>query len=316
MKRRRHFIMCVFSVLVIFPVCARGDSVSSVPAGNDVLKLMTFNIRVDTMLDGPNGWSHRKPIVYNVLASQQADVFGLQEALSHQTAYLQSRLPEYLHYGVGRKDGELKGEACPIFFRRNRFTLLDSGTFWFSKEPSEPGSKDWGAMCPRICTWVRLEDRQTRKRLYVYNVHLDNLSQSARRHSVQLLASRIASRKASDPFVVLGDFNMDMDNSAMAYLTNHDYGTPYPRMTDAWETVHTGQSEIGTRHGFHGRTSGPKIDHIPVSDGIETLTAQIDQRHARNGRYPSDHFPVVATVRINPVYTAHVMKDSQPENWQ
>lgn len=310
----------LFAMFVWVPVSVWGQTsgsdtgqLSYLPVGSDLLKVMTFNIRVDTILDGPNRWGHRKKIVYNMIVSQQADIVGLQESLDFQTDYLRQQLGDYTSYGAGRSDGKQKGEACPIFYRTERFALIDSGTFWFSDTPSVPGSKDWGAMCPRICSWVRLLDKESLSSFFVYNVHLDNLSQNSRKKSVQLLASRIASRKGSDPFIVLGDFNMETDNSAMEYLYNSDSETPYPRMTNAWGAVHADSDEVGTRHGFRGRISGPKIDHIPLSDGFEALNVRIDQRHAMNGRYPSDHFPVVATVRLKPVYAAVFLKDSQRE---
>jgi endonuclease/exonuclease/phosphatase family metal-dependent hydrolase len=265
----------------------------------DVVKVMTFNIRVDTILDGSNRWNNRKELVFDTIADNRADVIGLQEALDFQVTQTQQALPQYANYAAGRSNGKQKGETCAIFYRKDRFALADSGTFWFSNKPSKPGSKGWGNFPPRICSWIRLLDRQTRAGFYVYNVHLDNLSQNSRKKSVELLAHRVGMRAEPEPFIVMGDFNMELDNPAMMPLQKTQRRGPYPCMVDAWESVH-GKGKTagtGTRHGFRGGRSGPKIDHIPVCEDARPLDVKIDRR-SLNGRYPSDHFPVVASILL------------------
>ena len=268
------------------------------PRQTGKVKVMTFNIRVGIAFwDGPNCWNNRKQIVVDTLIDNAPDVIGLQEALDFQVEHIQQALPQYSRYAVGRNNGKQKGEACAIFYRSDRFELIDSDTFWFSKTPEKPGSKHWGNLFPRICSWVHLVDKTDGTGFYVYNLHLDHWSQNSRQKSVRLLASRIAARKTRDPFIVMGDFNMELDNPAMMYLQKIGHNTPYPKMVDAWLSVHPGKKSIGTRHNFRGRSTGPKIDHIPISENIQALEVKID-RYALDGRYPSDHFPVIATVQL------------------
>jgi len=266
----------------------------------DQVKVMTFNIRTRTIIDGPNHWNCRKQLVTDVIAGNGADIIGLQEAKSSQFQYIRSALPQYDTYAIGRSDGDQGGESCPILYRKDRFTLADSGTFWFSKTPLVAGSKDWGNMPPRICSWVHLVEKDTEAGLYVYNLHLDNLSQRSREKSVQLLTEKIAARGTDDPFIVMGDFNMEIDNPAMRYLNRIGVEKPLAKSTDVWQWIHPNQT-IGTRHGFRGGTSGPHIDHIRLSSNLQALDARIDARN-RNGRYPSDHFPVVAKIRLGSQY--------------
>lgn len=273
----------------------RGIRFSPSPPG--VIEAMSFNIRVDTFLDGLNRWAGRKRLVWDTLADHGADVIGLQEALDHQVRQIQQALPQYSHYTAGRNDGKLKGESCAIFYRDDRFALADSGTFWFSDTPSKPGSKDWGNLWPRICSWVYLKEKPTGAGFYVYNVHFDVFSQDSRQKSAELLARRIADRKTAEPFFVMGDFNMGLDNPAMVYLQNLNSQTPYPKMQSAWQSLYPGRPCGGTRHSFRGGTSGPKIDHIPVGEGAQALGVEIDRRNV-NGRYPSDHFPVIARIDL------------------
>ena len=156
-----------------------------------IVKAMTFNIRTKTFIDGFNGWNRRKDIVFDILADNAPDVFGLQEARYTQYRAIRQALPQYGSYAAGRSNGKASGESCPIFYRRDRFTLADAGTFWFSDTPSVPGSKDWGNTPPRICSWARLVERQTGIGFYVYNLHLDHLSQNSREKSVRLLTEKI-----------------------------------------------------------------------------------------------------------------------------
>jgi endonuclease/exonuclease/phosphatase family metal-dependent hydrolase len=267
------------------------------PSPPEVIKAISFNIRVDTLFDGLNRWKTRKDIVVDTLVDHAADVIGLQEALDHQVRQIQQALPQYDYYAVGRNDGKRKGESCALLYRKDRFNLRDYGTFWFSDTPSKPGSKDWGNLWPRICSWIYLTEKTTGTSFYVYNVHLAVLSQNSRQKSAELLARRIATRSSNDPFIVMGDFNMEIDNPAMEYLQNIDSKTPYPKMLSAWQCLHPGRTGNGTRHSFLGETSGPKIDHIPICESARALDVQIDHRRI-NGRYPSDHFPVIAKIYL------------------
>ena len=262
-----------------------------------IVKTMTFNIRVDTIFDVSNRWKNRKQLVFDILKDNAADVIGLQEARNGQFQQIQQALPQYAAYSAGRSDGKQRGESCPIFYRKDRFELVDSDTFWFSDTPFKPGSKDWGNLLPRICSWVHLVEKDKDTGFYVYNLHLDNLSQNSRKKSVQLLAKQVAARKTKDPFIVMGDFNMKLDNPAMMYLQKIGYRSPYPKMIDSWLSVNPGRSWIGTRHNFKGRLSGPKIDHISISKNSKALEVKIDRRNV-DGQYPSDHFPVVAKILL------------------
>lgn len=291
------FVVLTIVFMFLIGVCPAGQFGSS---QEGVVKAMTFNIRVDTFLDVlGNGWGGRKKIAAETIARNAPDVVGLQESLNRQVRYLDSALPQYSCYTAGRSNGKKRGESCAIFYRKDRFELLDSGTFWFSKKPYKPGSKSWGNIPPRICSWVYLAEKGYDSGFYVYNVHLDNLSQNSRKKSVELLARMVGERKTDDPFIVMGDFNMEIDNSAMKFLCGKGFDTPYPKMFDAWESVYPRQMNgTGTRHGFNGKTSGPKIDHMPVCESAKVLDIKID-RYNVNGKYPSDHFPVVATISLN-----------------
>lgn len=261
----------------------------------DTLKAVTFNIRFGTAEDGPNRWDRRRESVFSLLAEYGADVLALQEALDFQVEQIGRALPAYDAVFVCRDDGKRAGESCPIFYRKDRFERLDAGTFWFSDTPDVPGSKHWGNQIPRICTWICLQERTSRRLLWVYNIHLDHQSQSSREKSIRLLAERIASLPAGSVVIVLGDFNMELSNPALEPLLSEQGAA----LRDAWQTRYPDRQPVGTWHDFGRRLNTAKIDHILIPRGLSVLQAEIDQRMFE-GLYPSDHFPVWAVFQWPP----------------
>lgn len=293
------WISCIAAGLLLAAGgCSNPQAIhQSAESGPGVVDVMTFNIRNGNAKDGENHWTHRKNMVADVISGHGADIVGLQEAFDFQAEYIADAMGQYGIYYVGRDDGVKAGESCAVLYLRNRYKLTDSGTFWFSDTPEKP-SANWGNKYLRICSWVRLVDKSDGKGLYVYNLHLDHISQNSREKSTQLLARRISLRKEKDPYIVMGDFNMPLDNPGMRFLQKVGFDTPYPPLVSAWASMYPEKAGmVRTGHGFKGGRSGAAIDHILVEEGTKVLKADIDQR-AINGRYPSDHYPVTARVKL------------------
>lgn len=265
------------------------------------LRLMSFNIRYGTANDGADAWPERRAMVFDVVRQFDADVVGVQEALRFQLDELATALPAYAEIGVGRDDGKATGEYSAILYRRGRLDVLEQGTFWFSDAPATPGSMTWGNRITRICTWARLRDRTGGASFYVYNLHLDHESQPSRERSALLLAERIRTRSSPDPVIVLGDFNSGEANPVYRHLTGAQTlpgaTAPAPPLADTYRIVHPRDTLVGTFNGFRGTATGDKIDHILASPEWRALDASI-VRTARDGRFPSDHFPVTAVARL------------------
>jgi endonuclease/exonuclease/phosphatase family metal-dependent hydrolase len=261
------------------------------------LTVMSFNIRYGTANDGDNQWPYRRALVFDVVREANADLVGLQEALDFQIDEMLEALPAYASVGVGRDDGRRAGEFAALLFRRDRLRLDRSGTFWFSDTPEVVASKSWGNTITRICTWARFVDRDGRA-FWVFNVHLDHQSQPSRERSAMLLAERIAAREpAGEPVIVTGDFNAGESNPALLALTSGPEERP-GRLVDTFRVLYPGASGVGTFTGFKpGATDGEKIDYVLVEPVTGVLSASI-VRTSRDGRYPSDHFPVTATLRL------------------
>jgi endonuclease/exonuclease/phosphatase family metal-dependent hydrolase len=263
------------------------------------LRVMTFNIRYGTADDGDNRWSNRRELVPAVIEAHEPDVVGLQEALHFQLQELLAALPQFGSVGVGRTDGATKGEYAAILYRTDRFDLDrdERGTFWFSDTPEVPGSRSFGNQIERICTWVRLIDRQSQAAFYVFNVHLDHRSQPSRERSTQMLVERIRARTHNDdPFVITGDFNAAPDNPAILTLLTETTAASLG-IADCYRLRNEPSANEGTFGAFNGTTDGHRIDYVFAGKGASTRASYIVHDHDE-GRYPSDHFPVVADLSL------------------
>jgi endonuclease/exonuclease/phosphatase family metal-dependent hydrolase len=295
-------------LLALTPARAADEASSGGPQVTSAdVAVMSFNIRYGTADDGPNRWARRKRMVYALLRRQGADVIALQEALRPQLDELHAALPAYGELGRGRDDGATKGEYAAILYRRERFDVDESGTFWLSDTPEVPGSITWGNACTRICTWGRFVPRSSGRAFYVFNVHLDHISQPSREKGVALVLSRVRDRRQPDPIVLTGDFNVDESNPIVRYLegglqlqdvTNGLAAKPLP-LVDTFRLLHKDATRDGTFHEFKGYQTGNRIDYIFTQPDVAVLRAEI-LRDSTRVRYPSDHFPITAVLRFAP----------------
>lgn len=263
------------------------------------LGVMSFNIRNGNANDGENHWKFRKEFVYEVIRDAAPDVLGLQEAVRFQLDALNQHFSEYGEVGIVSDRTRHTGQYSAILYRKDRFKVQASGDFWLSDTPELP-SKSWGNHHLRICTWVRLIDKETAQSFYVYNTHLDDGSQASREKSAQLIMRHFHGQSHKAPLVLMGDLNVAENNSVISYLTGigglEGELTPVV-MADSFRVLYPDEKAAGTFNGFKGRTNGPKIDYIFVCPGFQTLEAAI-VRTSRDGRFPSDHFPVTAELRF------------------
>lgn len=305
-----------FSLVIFLSLCSReyawGAHTDEAGANAFELRVMSFNIRYGSAGDGENRWPNRREMVFDVIGKQQSDVVGLQEALHFQIDEIREALPAYGKIGVARDDGKTKGEYSAILYRLDRFKVGDSGTFWFSDTPEVPASSHWGNACVRICTWARLIEKKSGRAFYFFNLHLDHVSQPSRENSAALLAQRIFSRKHIEPFIVTGDFNTGEDNPVITYLKGKTaLGLPNARasissvpLVDTFRALHPNVTDVRTAHGFRGGRQGNKIDYVLTPPAIQVLESQILYDNV-DGRYPSDHYPVTARLRLSTGHHHH-----------
>lgn len=249
----------------------------------------TYNIRYDNPKDTGNEWHNRRPVIESLIRFYEFDILGTQEGLYHQLHELDSLLTGYTYVGVGRSDGIKAGEHSSIFFKTEKFKIIQKGDFWLSPTPEKPGA-GWDAKIPRICSWVKLKDKKSGKELYVFNAHFDHQGVQARNESSKLILTRIKAIVKNTPVIFMGDLNTNQKEQS--YLTIAGSGI----VRDAFEMVKTPYLLNGTFNGFDiNRKSTDRIDHIFLSTHFAVNRYGV-LTDSYGGKYPSDHFPVLANI--------------------
>lgn len=255
----------------------------------------TFNIRYDNPVDSLNNWQYRKDTVARFIKAQNLDIVGMQEVLHNQLEDLKARLPEYAEVGVGREDGKTKGEYAPLFFKKDRFEVLDSNTFWLSQYPDSVGFIGWDGACTRIATWAKLKERETGKIFMAVNTHFDHVGVEARTKGALLIIEKIKEIVGDRPAVLTGDFNVSDEWDAYKTITTNEFV-----MKDAFKIAEKKEGVDYTFHDF-GRIpadSCEKIDYIFVTPQIKVTDAFIPQEPQGETGFVSDHNPHVATLEF------------------
>lgn len=261
------------------------------------LQVMSFNIRYGTAKDGENHWDKRKDFLADTVKAFNPDLLGTQETLGFQRDFLAEKLPGYGVFGVGRDDGKDKGEMMAVYWRKDRFDKEAGGHFWLSATPDVVGSKSWDTSLPRMVTWVRLKEKTGGKPVLLVNTHFDHMGKVARVESAKLLRERLVKLGEGCSVIVTGDFNSGEGSDPYKALFDAKEKEMSP-VVDTYRVAHPKKEEDeGTTTPFKaGVTKGPRIDWIGVSRDWKVVAASID-RTARDGRTPSDHYPITATLR-------------------
>lgn len=275
-----------FRILILLVILTAG-----INADAQTYRVASFNIRFDNPRDSGNLWVSRAPVVSNLIRYHDFDIFGVQEALKPQLNDISAALPQYAIYGKGRDDGKDAGEHSSIYYKKKMFRLLKSGDFWLSATPDVPG-KGWDATCcNRICSWVYLEDVKSRKKFYVFNVHFDHQGVVARKESGKLIVQKIKEIAGSAPVLLTGDFNGNRESEWYKTLANSGI------IRDTYKDVKYPYENNSSTNGFRTPRGMGVIDHIFISKHFSASRWGI-LTDTYFGKFPSDHFPVAATVTL------------------
>lgn len=258
------------------------------------LKWATMNVRLDTPSDGMNNWKFRRDSMANFIKTNDLDIVGMQEVLYNQLTDLSERLPEYAHVGVGREDGATKGEHMCIFFKKDKFHVLDSNTFWLSQYPDSIGFVGWDGACPRVATWAKLQDKETGKVFMAVNTHFDHVGVEARHNGALLIMDKIQEIVGDQPAVLTGDFNITDDDPAYETLTHSDFV-----LSDSHKIAEKVEGQAYTFHDYnrYALDRRHKIDFIFVTPTVKVHRSYIPiQAEGLEGPFMSDHNPVLVDI--------------------
>ncbi|MBL3657323.1 endonuclease/exonuclease/phosphatase family protein [Fulvivirga sediminis] len=280
------------ALLIVF-IMGGSIPTSSFAQKKEYIKVMTSNIRMASKGDGINYWDNRRDWYADFVKFEDVDIFGAQEVLYSQLTDIQDRLPDYAHIGVGR-EGENEGEFSPIFYKKDKYEVLKSETFWLSLTPNEVGSKGWDAALPRIVTWAKFKSKETGEEFYFFNTHFDHVGEEARKQSAAMIKEKVGEVAGKLPVFVTGDFNVPPANAPYQELTSGKN-----KMKD---TFNEAPKKYGPSYTFNGfelepDTERDRIDYIFFNGKVSILSYQVMDGQ-RGKRYISDHFPIIVEAEL------------------
>lgn len=260
------------------------------------MNVMSFNIRMSTKSDGANWWEYRKDLAANVIKFYDVDMFGAQEVLHNQLTDLLDRLPDYGYVGVGREDGMNKRGYSPIFYRKDRFSVVKVVIFGGGRYGCR-GQKGWDAACERVATWAVFKDKESEKEFFFLNTHLDHMGQIARHEGASLVLEQVKQLAGNLPVIVTGDFNAVPTDDPIKVLTDEK---------DLRHLTHTRTLAplcYGPEWTFHDYGRVPLdervwIDYIFIKGNIKVLRHGVLTESLGN-LYPSDHCPVISRLLVH-----------------
>ena len=253
---------------------------------------MSYNIRFDNPGDQPNHWEGRKEKLFALINTHQPDLLGVQEALHHQLEDIVKALPHLEYVGAGRDDGKTKGEYSAILFDKNKFEVLRMETFWLSENPEVAASKNWDAAITRIVTWAEMKDKTSSKTFVWFNTHFDHIGKEARLQSAKLIRNQIENIAGKSPVLLTGDFNCEPDDAPYQAIIKKG-------KVNLFDTS-TGFNQDCTCCGFEVKKyeeSCVRIDFIFRSKHFKVIN-HITPTDNDGKYYPSDHLPVMATLKL------------------
>ncbi len=288
MISRRSFLASTAMATAAVPL-SRAQAPTTKPPGS--LDVMTYNLRY-AAATGANNWPTRRPVMRELLQQEKPDVFGTQEGVYPQLKDLASDLPEYQWIGLGR-DGGSHGEFMAVFYRRDRLEALEFDHFWLSDTPEVMGSTSWGNTNRRMVTWVRFEDRETKRIFHFWNTHFDHQIETARQKSAALVRERIGKVSESTPLVLVGDFNALSGKSRSYEMLVQEGG-----LTDSWHAAASRSNEdANSFSNFRPlRRESQRIDWILLRGAAKVLHAGVVTTQSGD-QWPSDHCPVTARIQ-------------------
>lgn len=277
---------------IIALFCFFISSFVNVEAKNDLkITVASFNIRYDNDGDGENSWKYRKDYVNSLIRFHGFDIFGIQEGLINQVRDIE-RLSEYGRIGVGRDDGKDGGEHAAVFYKKDRFEVLDSGNFWLSETPDKP-SFGWDAQCRRVCTWGKMKDKLSGKTFVFFSVHFDHIGNVARINSSKLLLEKAKQIAGNNPAICVGDFNGTPETKHIQILTNSKYFIDSRNIS---KDIPYGTEGTTSRFDVNDPQEA-RIDYIFVTPNI-VVNKYGTLNEAMHRRYPSDHFPIMVQLTL------------------
>ena len=286
---KKYLKMKIYNVITLLLILIL--SMNQEMQSQETIKLMTYNIKLDYPKEGENSWMERKDFMIGQIKFYEPDIFGIQEGMPNQMKDMDGMLANYSFVGVGRDDGKDEGEYSAIFYNKNKYSIIESATFWLSQTPDKV-SMGWDAVCNRVCTYALFEDTVTKTKFWVFNTHFDHVGKVARYESSQLIIKKIKELNTENyPVALMGDFNLEEDNESIQFILKYLQDSKAVSKSGAF-----GPSGTFNAFEFHKPVTR-RIDYIFVNESV-TVNKYAVLSDSRDCKYPSDHLPVYVEVML------------------
>ena len=244
------------------------------------MRVMTFNVLCAGR--GENHWCRRQSAVCRIIKDCAPDFFGIQEAHFGWMRCIAGKLGDtYAYVGIGKDDGNNKGEFSPVFYKKDIYEIVERLDFWLSETPCEP-SLGWDAAENRTCSGALFRNKKTNEEIAVFNTHLDHIGRKAQVNGANLILEKLK-KYGKIKTVLMGDFNVTPDSDIYKIFIDGGF-------TDS-RSIAKSRNDVNSFH-FYGSAS-KMIDFI-FEKNINSVSSIKTVTDLADGRYPSDHYPVVA----------------------
>jgi len=294
MRRKWFVILMLFALGLMSVAFAEKPMEGDMNMKTTSLRLLTANIWGDYF---GNPVSMREDQFAGAFEKYQPDVIGMQECTANwHKSQLFDALQQNYHM-VSAFDG-VSNNFVPLFFKKDRFELLDSGFQYYTQTPDDS----------KAYTYAVLKTSTNGQVFAVCNTHFWWKS-GAEHDAIRMVNAKelvarmeIIHEKYACPVFAFGDLNCSAYAGPFQYFAEHGI----VRLRDIADTFskkssHHGDPKLGEDGQYHG--SLPKnpevksLDHIiGLRDGLtyDVLTYQVvlDQ----NVLDASDHSPVYADI--------------------
>ena len=278
-----------------------------------VHRLGNYNIRYVNASNGDTGerlWANRRTYVMRQITKYDFDVVGMEEVTGNnkdattgksQLQDLRDGLTGYADYSVERENKNYSYNS--IFYKTDKYTLLDQGHFYVNEHPDTPG-EGWSTSIARTCIWVHLEDKASGQDFYFVCTHVNYGANLCGIESAKLIGERVRRLVGQTPMVLVGDLNLSRAQHYEAYrgYASHFYDLSLTAPINiCWPS--DGPQITATTTGWTPATpssTGNEFDYIWY-DHMEPLERHIiTDYYPEYGRTvnPSDHYPVLGLFRL------------------
>ena len=261
------------------------------------IKVMTLNLRDADDANG-NTIPKRFERLFRLLGDYRPDIIGTQEHSFNWDVRLEKQFnkmtgeedyPLYNMVGYFTEGQNTRGGGRnAIWYRVDRFDLIETDTFWLSETPHSTSTMT-GTTFKRVCTWALLKDKRTDKTFMAANIHLDHESEITRLAQIQVALNILEDKAGDYPVFFVGDFNASSRDDAYAAVAE--------KYVDARDTARNLSTVSGTFHGYHPGGWGSPIDHIFYNDKSTPVTYEILSKDYDG--FVSDHYPVMVEFVID-----------------